>query len=204
MLFAGRDPAFLVAALIALLVGLTFHEFSHARLADELGDRGPRALGRVSLNPLRHIDPIGGLMILIAGFGWAKPVPVNPYALRPGRRGMAIVAAAGPLANVAVAIGFAIVFRAMESIGVGGFLLEVVWFVVIINVILALFNLLPIPPLDGYNVVLPFLDRRTAMTVSRYAPYGVFVLLLLIILPESPLRLLFTAARSIADLLVGA
>lgn len=203
MLFAGGDPAFLIAALVALLVGLTFHEFSHAKLADELGDHRPRALGRVSLNPIRHIDPIGGLMILIAGFGWAKPVPVNPYALR-APRGMAIVAAAGPLANVVVAIGFAVVFRLLEIIGIGGFPLQVVFFIILLNFVLAIFNLLPVPPLDGYNVVLPFLDPRTAMTVQRYAPYGILVLLLLVLLPNSPIGLLWDGGLFLTRLLIGA
>ncbi|MDQ2689804.1 MAG: site-2 protease family protein, partial [Chloroflexota bacterium] len=143
----------LIAAVIALLVGLTFHEFSHALLADELGDHRPRAMGRLTLNPLAHIDPIGALMLIIAGFGWAKPVMVNPYALRNGRSGMAIVAAAGPAANLAVAVVFAVVFRVLEMAGFGsGFALSLVENVVLLNVLLALFNFIPIPPLDGYNI----------------------------------------------------
>src|SRR5918999_457655 len=107
----------LVGIAIALIVGITFHEFSHAFTGDQLGDHRPRALGRVSLNTNRHIDPNGALFFLLAGLGWGRPVPVNVYALRPGRMGMAIVAAAGPLANVVVAMAFAIVFRALEISG---------------------------------------------------------------------------------------
>jgi Zn-dependent protease len=195
----------LIAAVIALLVGLTFHEFSHALLADELGDHRPRAMGRLTLNPLAHIDPIGALMLIIAGFGWAKPVMVNPYALRNGRSGMAIVAAAGPAANLAVAVVFAVVFRVLDMAGFGsGFALSLVENVVLLNVLLALFNFIPIPPLDGYNIALAFLPPRTAMTFQRYAPYGILVLLLLILLPNSPLGLLFGAVIGITRALLGA
>ena len=205
MLFGSTSLDVLLAAVIALLVGLTFHEFSHALVADELGDRRPRAMGRLTLNPLPHIDPIGAVMLLVAGFGWAKPVMVNPYALREGPRSMWLVAAAGPAANLVVAIGFAIVFRVLEMAGMeSGFVVSLVRNVVLLNVLLALFNFIPIPPLDGYNAVLAFLPPRTAMTVQRYAPYGILVLLLLIILPNSPLRLLFQAVSAITGVLIGA
>ena len=198
------DPARLIASLVAIAIGLTFHEFSHALVADRLGDPRLRALGRVSLNPMRHIDPIGALMLLIVRFGWAKPVPVNPYALRPGRIGMTYVAAAGPLANLAVAIGFAVVARVLEQVGVGGFAYEVIFGVVLINVLLAIFNLIPIPPLDGYNLVLPLLPVRTAMTAQRYAPYGVIALLILVLIPGSPLGILLRVVTPITRFLVGA
>jgi Zn-dependent protease len=171
-------------------------------------------MGRVSLNPLAHIDPMGALFFVIAGFGWGKPVMVNAYALRPGRRGMAWVAAAGPLANLVVATVFAVVFRGAEMSGVfdsqtGSFIGRVLLWVVEFNVILGLFNLLPIPPLDGYNLVLPFLPLRTALMVQRYAVYGVLVLLVLVLLPRlgggfSPLDWLFGLAQDITWLLIGA
>lgn len=195
----------LIAGVVALLVGLTFHEFSHALLADRLGDRQPRAMGRLTLNPIPHIDPIGALMLVLVGFGWAKPVMVNPYALRDGPRSMALVAAAGPIANVAVAIGFAALFRVLDMAGVqGGFALGLLANIVFLNILLALFNLLPIPPLDGYNVALAFLPPRQAMTLQRYAPYGVIVLLVLVLLPNSPLRLLFGLVQLIAGALLSA
>jgi Zn-dependent protease len=202
----------LIGLLIALVVGITFHEFMHAFVADQLGDHRPRALGRVSLNPARHFEPMGAILFLIAGFGWGKPVPVNAYALRPGRIGMAYVSAAGPLANLVVASVVAVVFRAADVAGVLGGPGDFVWGLLLgivqFNIILGLFNLLPIPPLDGYNLVLPFLPLRTAMTVQRYAPYGVIVLLVLILLPRmggaNPLTLLFEAALWLTRALTGA
>jgi Zn-dependent protease len=203
MLFFDYTLAQIIGIAVALVVGITFHEFSHAFIADQLGDHRPRALGRVSLNPGAHIDPMGALVFVLAGFGWGKPVPVNVYALRPGRMGMAMVAAGGPVANVIVAIVAAVVFRVLELTGVGGFALEVTSYIVLYNLLLAIFNLLPIPPLDGYNVLLAFVPPRTAFTIQRYAPYGIIVLLLLVFLPGSPLRVMFDLVRDLTALLIG-
>jgi Zn-dependent protease len=209
MPFETREVADFVARVVALLVGLTFHEFSHALVADQLGDRGPRRMGRLTLNPIPHIDPIGAVMLLIARFGWAKPVLVNPYALRNGPRGMAMVAAAGPTANVLVAVAFAIVFRLMASAnlhtGFGG---QVVISVVVINLILAIFNFLPIPPLDGYNGALALLPPRYALTLQRYGQYGILVLLALVVLhvsrsPINPLGFILGLALRAARALIG-
>ena len=204
MLFFDTTLAQIVGIAVALVVGITFHEFSHAFTADQLGDHRPRALGRVSLNPVAHIDPIGALVFVLAGFGWGKPVPVNVYALRPGRVGMAIVAGAGPIANIVVAVAGGAAFRVLEIAGVGGFGLEVMYYVVLYNLLLAVFNLLPIPPLDGYNVVLAFVPARTAFTIQRYAQYGVLLLLLLVFLPGSPLNVMFDVVQAGARILVGA
>jgi len=195
----------LIAAAVALLVGLTFHEFSHALVADNLGDRRPRAMGRLTLNPIAHVDPIGALMLVVAGFGWAKPVMVNPAALRGGRRSMALVAFAGPIANVVVATVFAVVFRAMDLAGISnGFALNLVALIVQLNILLAIFNLIPIPPLDGYNVALAYLPSRQALIVQQYAPYGVIALLLLIFIPGSPLRAILGLAAPVTRVLIGA
>ncbi len=205
MLFGDISIERLLAGIIALLVGLTFHEFSHALVADQLGDHRPRAMGRLTLNPIPHIDPIGALMLVVAGFGWAKPVMVNPAALRDGRRGMALVAFAGPIANVVVAIAFAVVYRVLDLAGVEqGFVIRLVGLIVQLNVLLAIFNLIPIPPLDGYNVLLAFLPPRQAMVVRQYAPYGVIVLLLLVLVPGSPLRVLLSLTTPITRVLIGA
>lgn len=199
-----QDPLAVIGILVALVVGITFHEFTHAYIADQLGDHRPRAMGRVSLNPAAHIEPLGALMFVLVGFGWGKPVPVNVYALRPGRIGMAVVAAGGPIANLVVATAFAAVFRALEIAGIGGVAQDIIFYVVYFNIVLAIFNLIPIPPLDGYNVVLPFLPPRTAYTVQRYAQWGFVLLLLLVFLPGSPLRALLGLGGPITDFLIGA
>jgi Zn-dependent protease len=204
VLFFDLSFAQIVGIAVALVVGITFHEFSHAFIADLLGDHRPRALGRVSLNPVAHIDPVGALVFVLAGFGWGKPVPVNVYALRPGRVGMAMVAAGGPIANVLVAVAAAVVYRVLEIGGVTGLVENVAFFIVLYNLLLAIFNLLPIPPLDGYNVLLAFVPPRTAFTIQRYAPYGVIVLLLLVFLPGSPLGLVFDLVRRMTAALIGA
>ena len=182
MLFFDFTAAQIAGIAIALIVGITFHEFSHAFLADQLGDHRPRALGRVSLNPAAHIDPMGALVFVLAGFGWGKPVPVNVYALRPGRIGMAIVAAGGPIANLAVAIVVAVAYRLLDMAGFQGLVAEIAFYIVLYNLILAVFNLLPIPPLDGGNVLAGFVPEGAARAIDQMRPYGFFLLYALMFL----------------------
>jgi Zn-dependent protease len=209
MLFGSPSLPVLVGIAVALVVGITFHEFSHALIADQLGDHRPRALGRVSLNPLRHLDPLGALFFLLAGFGWGKPVPVNAYALRPGRQGLTMVALAGPVANFAGAAAVAVLFRVLQLAGLldASFPREVLALIVYFNVALGLFNLIPIPPLDGYNVVLPLLPPRQAFIAQRYAQYGFVALLILLVLSygpgNGPLGWLFGLASMIERFLLG-
>lgn len=182
MLFGDPSPQYLIAIAVALVAGITVHEFSHAFVADRLGDRQPRALGRVSLDPRRHIDPLGALLFLLAGFGWGRPVPVNAYALRPGRIGLVWVAAAGPLANLGLALLTAGVYRAFLPVGADVlFVLQVLYVVIALNLTLAVFNLLPIPPLDGYNLVVPLLPPAQQFWVARNARYGAYLLLGLVL-----------------------
>lgn len=207
----GSAPSIeqLIGSIVALVVGLTFHEFSHAAVADSLGDHRPRAMGRLTLNPLPHIDPLGAIMLVVAGFGWAKPVMINPIALRNGRTGLAMVAAAGPIANVIVAVVAAVIYRVLGLGGVGiDTVDQILAWVVLLNMTLAVFNLLPIPPLDGYNVALAFLPPRQALFLSRYGQYGVFVLLGLVLLnyvgtPVDPLGWILYAASVLGGLLLG-
>ena len=210
MIFVQQDLVTLLAVVVALVVGITCHEFSHALVADFLGDHRPRAMGRVSLNPLRHIDPLGAIFFLAAGFGWGRPVMVNAAAIRGGRRGMAWVAAAGPVANLVVAFVFAVVYRALALSGDSVSDPErLVLVIVILNVTLAFFNILPIPPLDGYNFAMAFLPFRLALQLQQLAQYGLLVLLGLVLLSRlapgaSPLDWLFTGADGLARLLTGA
>lgn len=210
MLLVNATLPVVTGIVVALVVGFTVHEFTHAALADALGDHRPRALGRVSLNPLRHLEPVGTLFVLIAGFGWGKPVPVNGYALRPGPIGMSLVAVAGPIANFAVAAVFAVVFRGLDAAGLleQDFVRLVVASIVYFNVLLGFFNLLPIPPLDGYNVMLPLLPPRQQFAVQRYAQFGYLVLLALVVFSYGPgggpLQWLFGVSGSITGALIGA
>ena len=178
----------------ALLVALTFHEFSHALSAALLGDTTAKRQGRLSLSPLAHLDPVGTAMLLFAGFGWAKPTPVNPDSLRTGgRTGMAVVAFAGPLSNVIVATAAAIPIRAgvigtefigfrIFSGGPGDIAAFVIGSLIFWNLLLAAFNLIPLVPLDGFRVAVGVLPRETSMQFARLERYGPAPLLLLIML----------------------
>ena len=162
------------------------HEFSHACSAWLLGDDTAKSQGRLSLNPLRHLDPAGTLLMLLAGFGWGKPVMFNPYNLRYGRLGIAITKAAGPLSNLAFAAVVALAIRgfgdyipaAWQEVA-SAFLLRLLQ----LNVALFVFNLLPIEPLDGFGVVVGVLPWPIARPVARLGRYGPGILMLLIFLP---------------------
>ena len=186
---------------IFLLVAFPVHEFSHAWVAYKLGDSTARYQGRLSLNPIVHFDPIGGTILaissLVAGFGigWAKPTPVNPYNLRYGRKGEAIVAVAGPISNLIMAAIVAIPLRlilmnpslrsTVESNDVALFVANVAITFVRVDILLLVFNLLPIPPLDGWRALLGLVDARTAYNLKPYEQYGFVVLLLLIFFAPS-------------------
>ena len=184
----------LAAFSLSLILAITFHEFSHAYAATSLGDNTARSQGRLTLNPLAHLEPFGAILIFLAGFGWGKPTPVNPMFLRIGYRpGMAAVSLAGPVSNVIVAILFAIPLRAgfIES-GESGFSIAgyssdaILTFtleqLVFWNLLLAAFNLLPIAPLDGFKVALGLLPRNAANSFARLEPYGPGILLVIIAL----------------------
>ena len=205
MLFLGDNvslPA-LAGIVLGMLAGITTHEFSHAAVAVQLGDHQPRALGRVSLNPLRHLDPLGTALLVLVGIGWGKPVPVNIAALRPGRTGMALVAGAGPVANLVVALGLALIYRAADLAGTGGAVLQLVYVATVVNLLLAILNLIPIPPLDGFGVLIALVPPRWEYSIRRYQGYGVVLLLLLLILPNSPLSGILGLAYPWAALLCG-
>lgn len=208
MLFLSNLSLPVLAGLFGgLLVGITVHEFSHAFVADQLGDHRVRALGRVSLNPLRHLDPLGTALMVLVGIGWGKPVPVAVESLRSGRNGLAMVGAAGPFANVIVALGFAAIFRLVDlTLGGNGApapALQFLYSAVSINLLLAILNIIPIPPLDGFAVLGAVVPPRWEYTISRYQGYGVLVLLVLLVIPNSPVRLLLDLAYPWAALLCG-
>jgi Zn-dependent protease len=185
----GISPAMLLARLIVLFVAMPIHEWAHAWSAHELGDDTPRWEGRLSLNPLAHLDFLGALLILLTGFGWAKPVPVNPYRMRTApRTGMALSALAGPLSNLLVAMICAVPFRlgwlSLGDVGRSLTLAAIVFFIADISINLALFNLLPFYPLDGEKVLVGILPPRWGDYLLSFRPYSPYVLLgLLFLLP---------------------
>lgn len=178
-MFRFRDPLEIAITLAAVLVAATFHEFAHALVADRLGDPTPRALGRLSLNPIVHLDLLGTLFFVVFGFGWARPVPVNPRYFADPRRGMLQVALAGPLANVTAAFAVGALLKLPDLPGgplAAAALSTLIW----INGVLAIFNLIPIPPLDGSRILESLLVGRQALTYSRLQPYGTLLLLVLL------------------------
>ncbi|HAA09136.1 MAG: site-2 protease family protein [Syntrophomonadaceae bacterium] len=167
------------------MIGLTFHEYAHGRMADYLGDDTPYYQGRLTLNPLPHIDWLGFLMLMIVGFGWAKPVQVNPYKLRGGvKNGMMLVSLAGPAMNIflaflaLIALRFIYPLQGSEWAQYAIMLIEpLVW----INLVLAVFNLIPVPPLDGSKILAGLLPNRGASLVYALEQYGTLILLLLLV-----------------------
>ncbi len=190
------------ALVTALVVGISFHEFSHAYVADRMGDRLPRSRGRVTLNPLAHLDPAGTIFLFLVGFGWGKPVPVNPNVSNNPKAMMAIVAGAGPVSNFLVAALAGIPLQLGLVPWLSPFnlaVLDVFFFVgfgfdeylglylsaiVVISIVLGVFNLLPIFPLDGHRVIPAFLTDQAAHSYMQFQNrYGFFILIALIALP---------------------
>lgn len=192
------DPTFFLISLPIILMTVAVHEFSHAKVADTLGDPTPRLSGRLSLNPLSHIDPIGLLMLIIVRFGWAKPVPVNQYNFANPRLGMALVGIAGPISNMFMAWICAILVRNVPLGGdtVSAFTAKALVYAVWINVGLGLFNLIPIPPLDGSRVLRALVPAEFTDTLDAIEPYGFFILIAILFFPSTQ-DLLVTAINAV-------
>ena len=167
------NPAYFLLYLAALVVAITIHEFAHARTADYLGDPTPRLQGRISLNPLRHLDLFGMVFLLFAGFGWGKPVQFDPFNLKDPRRDSAIISVAGPVSNILLALMLAIIIRIYPT----ELLIPFIQF----NITLAIFNLLPVHPLDGFKIVGGILPREKAHEWYQLERYGIIFLILLIL-----------------------
>jgi Zn-dependent protease len=166
----------------ALLMALTIHEYAHARVAVALGDPTPKVLGRVTLNPLSHLDPVGLIMLWLVQFGWAKPVPINPNNFADWKRGTRLVSLAGPVANILLSLVMAILFTGLIKIGVidgNDWLSNVIRLTYVYNIIFAVFNMFPIPPLDGSKVVSSFLPNEMAWRYESIERYGIFIILAL-------------------------
>ncbi|TYO95581.1 site-2 protease family protein [Desulfallas thermosapovorans] len=172
----------LLLLLPAILIGLTFHEFAHGWVAYRLGDNTARNQGRLTLNPVAHIDPIGFIMLILFKFGWAKPVPVNPYNLRTDpARGMLLVSLAGPTANLVVALATAILLGLgfLRLLPYADYFYYMLYLTLQINVVLAFFNLIPVPPLDGSKILAGLFPRHTQF-IYGMETYGTVILLILL------------------------
>jgi Zn-dependent protease len=186
----------LVITLVPVLIfSMTFHELAHALVAYRLGDPTAKSMGRLTLNPLRHLDPIGTLMFFITAaipggfiFGWAKPVPISPYFFRNRRWGMALVGIAGPATNFVLAVVFAVILNLLEpklglvdTGGVKGWVFDLLFLAMRVNVVLGVFNLIPIPPLDGSRILGAFIPRRFYAQWAMLDRYGFFIIIALLV-----------------------
>ena len=174
---------------LVLVTCLPIHEYAHAYVAYRLGDPTAKNQGRLTLNPLAHLDPLGAIAMLFAGFGWAKPVPINPYYFKNPKAGMAISSLAGPISNILVAFVLMVAYKLMLysplfSLGIGpvSTLAVVLVYMIQINLSLAVFNLLPIPPLDGSRLATYFLPQHIYFKVMQYERYIFFALMLVLVL----------------------
>lgn len=193
----------LILTIPAVLIALTFHEVAHGLVAYRLGDPTAKQMGRLTLNPLAHLDPVGTLLLIFAHFGWAKPVPVNPMYFQGDRvRGMMIVSLAGPFSNLVLAYLGSLLLSAIQR----GWLPqnEMLWSFtmtfVSINLVLAVFNLIPVPPLDGSKILAGILPREMGMKIYALEQYGPLILMLLILTNVTNL-ILDPAVNGLAKLL---
>jgi Zn-dependent protease len=179
-----------IVSIGVIVVSSTIHEYAHAWTAYKLGDITPRIMGRLTLNPLRHIDPIGAVSLLIFHFGWSKPVPINPYNFKNPVLGNAIVAAAGPFSNLLQIIVISVISRFLQLFMSPASYLNFIEILVIpfitINSIFMLFNLIPIPPLDGSRIIKIVLPKRARYYWENLDQYGFLILIALMIIPGSP------------------
>lgn len=181
---------------IGLVVAITIHEFSHALVADKLGDPTARSQNRLTLNPLAHLDPLGTIALLVMGFGWGKPVPFDPYNLRSPRRDSALISLAGPTSNILLAIVLSLILHFLPLIPLVTTLFS---FLIALNVMLAIFNLVPVYPLDGEKILSGLLPASTAVEYSRVMRQWGTIILIFLILPmggSSPITALISPVIS--------
>jgi Zn-dependent protease len=174
-----KDPLAFVLVVIPLLFSVIIHEVAHGWVAYRMGDPTAKWSGRLSLNPLKHLDPIGTLMLFLAGFGWAKPVPVNFNNISDRRKGLIFVSSAGIIANILFAFAALLFIRLFSTSFSGNTLIlvyKVCQYVAQINIILAALNLIPIPPLDGSKILMGIVWKRTPYFLARLEPYGFFII----------------------------
>lgn len=202
----AQNPLVFVAWVAAIVIGISFHEFSHVLAAYLQGDQTGKQMGRLTLNPFAHIDPIGILLLVVAGFGWGKPAPFDPNSLRNRRFGPTLVAIAGPISNLILIIVFGVLFRVLLSaIALPSENLLVIFlvFLIQINIVLMVFNLIPIPPLDGSRVFLNMLPERYAGFKDSFERYGPFLLIFLVLFAGGLFQYLFGWVNDLAARIIG-
>lgn len=190
-----ESPLVFAMVIGALIASISIHEFAHAFVADKLGDPTARYLGRVTLNPKSHLDPLGTLLLIVAGFGWGRPVPFNPQNLLNPRRDGALIALAGPCSNFILAVLLALVYHVLDLDGVIG---TFVYLVIFYNLVLGVFNLIPVEPLDGFKIVNGILPSHLAIQWQQTAPYGIYILLFLVVTRTTSL-----IVQPVIELLLG-
>jgi Zn-dependent protease len=194
LLYGQLDLPTLLFWLVGLIIAISFHEAAHAYVADWLGDKTPRYMGRLTLDPLAHLDPVGTLLIILVGFGWGRPVQFNPLALKSPTLGTSLISIAGPITNFILAIIFSQLVRFHVAP-------THLWYeIVYINVILGVFNLIPIAPLDGEKIVAGFLPPTMREQWRYLQHYGIFILLIAILTLGAPLSAL---TSTIVNVLIG-
>ena len=182
-----RILAELPYTLVTLAIAFTVHEFAHAYAAYKFGDMTAKKQGRLSLNPLRHIDPFGAIFIILVGFGWAKPVPVNRFFFKNPRMNSIVVSVVGPLSNLVLAFIGVLLVYIMNTTGIGynvpDFIYTFFGIFIRLNVVLFVFNLLPFPPLDGYRIIEDLVPADIRPKMTQYEQYGALIFLILVITP---------------------
>ncbi len=174
-----KNPVAFFLIAIPLLYSVIFHELAHGWVANRMGDPTAKLMGRLSLNPLKHLDPMGTLMLFVFGFGWAKPVPVNLNNLHGSRVGIILVSSAGIIVNMMLAFAALFILRS-QAFPSNGIAATMLYYMAQINIILAAFNLIPIPPLDGSKILMGFLPPRLEYQLSRLEPYGFLIIIALL------------------------
>lgn len=186
MILSGLSLIMIIASIPALIIAAAGHEYAHAKAADLLGDPTPRMMGRLTMNPFVHLDLVGSLALIIGGFGWAKPVVVNPINFKDPRTDDMIVSIAGPMANILMAFIAYVIMRSLDVVGLleNESLYLVLLLIVVYNINFAILNMMPIPPLDGSHILMNFLPLKWQVHIARFS---IVSLLILIAILNSPI-----------------